>query len=159
MWLFTPKISCTTIRPPRGLPEGSARYAPSLWPSPAVNSIILPKRALLRILSRRKVYFVLWHNVADPASGARHARHRAQPLSDPRERSRADQGFLLQGPRLRSDAASRFSVSRLLAGRQRQDPGAHGAGRGAELEALLPRQPEERGDEQLRRDRPYRLPR
>jgi hypothetical protein len=30
MWLFTPKISCTTIRAPRGFPFGSARQAANL---------------------------------------------------------------------------------------------------------------------------------
>src|SRR5262249_31199082 len=106
----------------------------------------------------RKVYFVLWHNGA-VTGGARHARHRAQPLSDPRQQPRAHQGFLLQGARIRSDAASGFSVPRLLARRQRQDPGPHGTGRRAELQALLPRQPEERRDEQLGGDRSHRVPR
>ena len=52
-----------------------------------------------------------------------------------------------------------FPVSRLLAGHQRQDPGPHGAGGRAQLRALLPRQPEERGEEQFRRDRPHRVSR
>jgi len=51
---------------------------------------------------------------------------------------------------------SRF---RLLAGYQWQDPGAHGSRRRAELRALLPRQPEKRGEGQLRRDRPHRVSR
>ncbi len=42
MWLLTPKISCTTTRPPRGAPAGSARQAASRNPSAAVSSIICP---------------------------------------------------------------------------------------------------------------------
>src|SRR6185503_17568630 len=40
-----------TTMAPRGLPEGSARYAASLWPSDAVSSIILP---MVRILAVKK---------------------------------------------------------------------------------------------------------
>src|SRR5262245_1492375 len=51
MWLLTPKISWITTIPPRGFPDGSARYAASLWPSDAVSSIILP---MVRILAVKK---------------------------------------------------------------------------------------------------------
>src|SRR5262245_35204827 len=51
MWLLTPKISWITTMPPRGFPDGSARYAASLWPSDAVSSIILP---MVRILAMKK---------------------------------------------------------------------------------------------------------
>jgi len=47
-YLGTPKISCTTISPPRGLPFGSARYAESLWPSEEASSMVLPTGFLLR---------------------------------------------------------------------------------------------------------------
>jgi hypothetical protein len=45
----------------------------------------------------------------------------------------------LQRPRVRGDAASGLPVPRLLARRERQDPGAHGAPRHSELRAVLPR--------------------
>src|SRR5882672_12239762 len=49
MWLLTPKISWITTIPPRGFPEGSARYASSLWPSEAVSWIILPMGRILAV--------------------------------------------------------------------------------------------------------------
>src|SRR3970282_2057970 len=44
MCLLTPKISWITTTAPRALPDGSARYAASLWPSAAFSSIMLPMR-------------------------------------------------------------------------------------------------------------------
>src|SRR5512145_369287 len=44
---FTPKISCTTTRPPRGVPDGAARYTARRWPSSAVSVSISPMVVLL----------------------------------------------------------------------------------------------------------------
>src|SRR6516164_7915101 len=54
MWSVTPKISCTTTTPPRGLPLGSARYASSSWPSAAFNRIIFPTVVLLLVRSESR---------------------------------------------------------------------------------------------------------
>src|ERR1700682_1221431 len=43
-WL-TPKISCTTTIPPRGAPDGLARYAANLCPSSAVRVRVSPMRS------------------------------------------------------------------------------------------------------------------
>src|SRR5687767_12559053 len=48
-WL-TPKISCTTTRPPRGVPDGLARYAANLCPSSAVSVRVSPMGELLLML-------------------------------------------------------------------------------------------------------------
>ena len=52
---FTPKISCTTTSPPRGVPDGVALYAESLNPSSAVRLIMSPIRYFpgLKISSSR----------------------------------------------------------------------------------------------------------
>src|SRR3989440_7419612 len=52
MWLFTPKISWMTTMPPRGLPEGSARYAEKMCPSAALSSIIWPMQSSSRRADR-----------------------------------------------------------------------------------------------------------
>src|SRR3990170_8310097 len=59
MCLLTTKISWITTTAPRGLADGSARYAASLWPSAAFNSIMLamrppPEKPAVRIAIMKK---------------------------------------------------------------------------------------------------------
>ena len=95
----------------------------------------------------------------NPAHRRAHAADRTEPLFRPRQRPGAHQGFLRRRARLRGHAAPDFPVSRLLAGHQRQDPGAHGAGRHPEPGAVLPGHAEECRQRQLRRGRPHRVSR
>src|SRR3970040_2055610 len=66
MCLLTPKISWITTTAPRGLPDGSARYAASLWPSAAFSSIMLamrppPEKPAVRIAIMKKNARELFH--------------------------------------------------------------------------------------------------
>src|SRR5438552_8177153 len=69
-------------------------------------------------------YTIVYHHEEDA-----HAADGAEPLFRPRQRSRSHQEVLLRRARVRGDAAPELPVPGVLARDQRQDPGAHGAGR------------------------------
>src|SRR5947207_6119022 len=81
-WSLTPKISCTTTMPPRGLPFGSATYASSSWPSFALSLIIFPMR-----LPQKRGHSAFRHcSARSPESALREKRNVPVSLSASRPR-------------------------------------------------------------------------
>src|SRR5207247_4454611 len=137
--------------PPRALdsPAHAARgcVPPSPCPLPLGGGEGIATSPLLGLAALQVSRRFAYHSATTRTRrGGPHAGDRAQPLLRPGERPREDEGLLLRRARLLGHAATVVPLSRLLARRERQDPGAHGPGRDRQCRALLPRHPEGCGD-------------